>query len=384
VDLALAFYPFLPEARQAVRATGPPIDALLSSPLYAGVRARAVARVAGALGGGIPPADLRDGRDAVLELCSVPLARMLVVAANEKPLVSRYAAAESETVRAALAGDGPDALRRAATALDVEMRLDTDGGDAEGGVELHVADYLRHAPSGKEWKLVLQTVDRGRLRLPVARAVELLAHAVERRIVAELDAERGRPMPDDLRDGLAPLLEELAPKLDEAKASWSEGDFGPVQPGLFPPCMKELFEGMKRGENTPHHGRFAFVTFLHTVGWNVDQIIGYLSQTPNFSPDKSRYQIEHITGQKGVSAYTPPGCATMQTNGVCPLDKRDGLCFKIKHPLSYYRAKLRFQKNDAAAQPTTPKPAAESAESTEARRPTASEDSVDSAARGPS
>jgi hypothetical protein len=35
---------------------------------------------------------------------------------------------------------------------------------------------------------------------------------------------------------------------------------------------------------------------------------------------------------------------------VCPLDKRDGLCFKIKHPLSYYRARIRFQERDHAKQ----------------------------------
>ncbi|MCA1812207.1 MAG: hypothetical protein LC623_09395, partial [Halobacteriales archaeon] len=45
-------------------------------------------------------------------------------------------------------------------------------------------------------------------------------------------------------------------------------------------------------------------------------------------------------------AYTPPGCGTMQTNGVCPLAKRDGLCFRIKHPLSYYRSQLRSMQRD--------------------------------------
>jgi DNA primase large subunit len=157
------------------------------------------------------------------------------------------------------------------------------------------------------------------------------------------------------------MLEGLAPKLEEAREAWSQGDFGPVQPELFPPCIKEIFESLKRSENVPHHGRFAFATFLHTVGWNSEQILDYLASTPNFDREKSRYQIEHVTGGKSVQAYTPPGCATMQTNGVCPLAKRDGLCFKIKHPLNYYRAQLRFRRQDEekatallAAKPSTP------------------------------
>ena len=351
MELAWAYYPFLPEARQAVRESGPAVEPLLGSPLYENVRARAVARVAGALDGGIPVAQPRDEREAILELCSVPLARMLVVALGDKPLVGRYAAAEAQAVLRALEGDVQQgSLERAAAALDVTLNRDGDE------FVLHVADYLRHAPDGKDWKLVRRVLDRGRLRLDRERAAQLVTQALERRIVAELEAERSKPLPDDLRTALTPMLEDLAPKLEEARATWAEGEMGPVQPGLFPPCMKELFEAMKRGENIPHHGRFAFVTFLNAVGWNVDDIITYLSQTPNFSPDKSRYQIEHITGKKGVEAYTPPGCATMQTNGVCPLAKRDGLCFKIKHPLSYYRAKLRFAKQDAQNAPPPPPP----------------------------
>ncbi|HJQ92729.1 MAG TPA: hypothetical protein VJ874_00415, partial [Candidatus Thermoplasmatota archaeon] len=206
--------------------------------------------------------------------------------------------------------------------------------------------------------LVLRTVDKGQVKVDRKDAIRLVQEALARRIVEELEAERGKPMPGPVQDALEPLVERLTPKLDAARESWTTGDFGPVQPDLFPPCIKEVFEALKRRENVPHHGRFALATFLNTIGWGAEQILDYLSATPNFDREKSRYQIEHVTGQKGVGAYTPPGCATMQTNGVCPLDKRDSVCFTIKHPLSYYRKQLRRQQwqadRDAAATPAGP------------------------------
>lgn len=175
---------------------------------------------------------------------------------------------------------------------------------------------------------------------------QLYSEEIRLRIEDRLLAELEKPLPAELLAALKPSLDKLTPALEEARERWNTGDFGPVQPGLFPPCMTELFATMERGENIPHHGRFAFASFMGTIGMTAEQVMDYLSATPNFDREKSRYQIEHITGERGVEAYTPPGCQSMQTNGICPLDKRDGLCAKIKHPLSYYRAKLRFQRED--------------------------------------
>ena len=352
----LAFYPFLPEVRQAVRELGPDLQDVLASPLHAAVRARACERIEGALGEGIPNMLVVDERTALQELLSVPVARMLCVALAEKQLTTRYAAAEARRAHDALAADAdPEALPKAAAAVGLPL---VDDGN---GFRMHFADYLRAAPSESSWKLVLRTVDKGQVRVERKDAIRLVQEALSRRIVEELEAERGKPMPGPVQDALEPLVEKVTPKLDAARESWTTGDFGPVQPQLFPPCIKEVFEALKRRENVPHHGRFALATFLNTIGWGPEQILDYLSATPNFDREKSRYQIEHVTGQKGVGAYTPPGCATMQTNGVCPLDKRDSVCFTIKHPLSYYRKQLRRQQwqadRDAArAAAATPNP----------------------------
>ncbi|MHB1261189.1 MAG: hypothetical protein ACYC2H_05680 [Thermoplasmatota archaeon] len=358
----LAFYPFLPEVRQAVRELGPDLQDVLTSPLHAAVRARACDRIEGALGEGIPNMLVMDERTAMQELLSVAVARMLCVALAEKQLTTRYAQAEARRAHDALTADeDPEALPTAAAAVGLPL---VEDGEA---FRMHFADYLKAAPSESSWKLVLRTVEKGQVRVDRKDAIRLVQEALARRITEELEGERGKPMPGPVQDALEPLVEKVTPKLDAARESWTTGDFGPVQPDLFPPCIKEVFEALKRRENVPHHGRFALATFLNTIGWGAEQILDYLSATPNFDREKSRYQIEHVTGQKGVGAYTPPGCATMQTNGVCPLDKRDAVCFTIKHPLSYYRKQLRRQAWHAQRMATTA-PAQRAAESTESRK----------------
>lgn len=361
----MAYYPFLPEVRDAVREAGPDLSAVLTSPLYQGVRDRATQRIDGALADGFAPANVWDQRSALLELLSVPLARMLAASFADKILINRYAAAEARVVHDHLVRDpDPEAIDQALAALGIPAeRLEAAG---DGVWRLHITAYIRAAPQDQAWRLILRPVAAGHVELDRNEMARLVQEALQRRITTELESERARPMPEEIKNALAPLIAHLEPRVEEARLTWNTGDFGPVQPDLFPPCIKEVFEALKRSENVPHHGRFAFATFLHTVGWNSEQILDYLSTTPNFSREKSRYQIEHITGEKSVQAYTPPGCATMQTNGTCPLDKRDGLCFKIKHPLNYYRAQLRFKGKDApvGVTPTTPS-STENTETTE-------------------
>ncbi len=355
----LAYYPFLPEVREAVREAGPDLATVLASPLYQAVRNRAMQRVEGSLSDGFAPAQVVDERTGLLELLSIPVARMMLVLLGEKAVVPRYAAAEARLVYDHLLADADDeAVTLAASALGIPAE------EGEGLWKLHFSSYIRLAPTHQpEWKLIRRPVSAGNVWLDKSDMARLVEEALKRRIADDLEAERAKTLPDEVKAALAPMLAALQPKLEEARDAWSQGDFGPVKPELFPPCIKDIFEALKRSENVPHHGRFAFATFLHTVGWNSEQILDYLSTTPNFDRERSRYQIEHVTGGKSVQAYTPPGCATMQTNGVCPLAKRDGLCFKIKHPLSYYRAQLKFRAKDEekaaallATQPTPAKP----------------------------
>jgi len=112
----------------------------------------------------------------------------------------------------------------------------------------------------------------------------------------------------------------------------------------LPPCMKDILASIQAGENVPHMGRFALVSFLNSLKLNTNEILKLFSTAPDFEEEKSRYQVEHITGSISSTSYKPPGCGKMRTYGICPVEKIDSLCKKTRHPSSYYRAKWREEK----------------------------------------
>ena len=120
---------------------------------------------------------------------------------------------------------------------------------------------------------------------------------------------------------------------------------GTLDINKLPPCMKDILANIQAGENVPHMGRFALVSFLHSLKLSTNDILKLFSRAPDFEEDRTRYQIEHISGSISSTEYTPPGCEKMRTYGICPQDKIDALCKKIRHPLSYYKRKWKQEKN---------------------------------------
>ncbi len=120
-------------------------------------------------------------------------------------------------------------------------------------------------------------------------------------------------------------------------------DMGEVETELFPPCIKKLLAGQKEGENLSHEGRFSLTAFLKKVGLSEDEIIDIFREAPDFDVEMASYQIQHIIGEISGTEYTPPGCDTMKTNGIC--FNPDSLCEQewMKHPLSYYSIKKKNQ-----------------------------------------
>jgi DNA primase large subunit len=117
--------------------------------------------------------------------------------------------------------------------------------------------------------------------------------------------------------------------------------FGTIDETAFPPCMQALVLALTAGTNLTHAGRFALTTFVHTIGMNITEIAQMYARSPDFDPEKTMYQVEHITGRGGTGTeYTAPACAAMKTTGLCV--HRDKLCESVNHPLNYYRQKKKY------------------------------------------
>ena len=139
-------------------------------------------------------------------------------------------------------------------------------------------------------------------------------------------------MPAEVCALLSPAIERLTAVHQQQMLR----NLGPIDESRYPPCMAALIMALAGGANLTHMGRFALTAFLHTIGLSITQIVEVYQRSPDFDIEKTLYQVEHISGRSGTE-YTPPSCATMETNGLCV--RRDALCERIGGPLGYYRKK---------------------------------------------
>jgi DNA primase large subunit len=120
----------------------------------------------------------------------------------------------------------------------------------------------------------------------------------------------------------------------------------------FPPCIRELRKRALAGQHISHVGRFALTSFLINSGMTVDAVVDCFRSASDFNERMTRYQAEHIAGGRGSrTKYIPPKCETLRTHGVCP--EMDEICMRVRHPMAYYRWKIRQMKATPKPQVTT-------------------------------
>ena len=348
-----ARYPFLSESADLLKQKGVTLDRLISGLAFERARALGKERVLDAVEfAKVVERPIATETDAVNELLSYPVARMLVSCLGDEKFVRRYAIAEAKLANARLVGEIERARESAAKrgrsppasagvdfVVDVAEELGLEVLFEEDSIAVDFADFLRFSSAikGRSWKLVNQEVRAGRVVINESRLVRLVEQMIADKIVSELPL----PVNEDIIGALADDVEEVRQALEQKRAEQPERDFGRVSIVRFPPCMRKLLDMIRAGENVPHTGRFAIVAFLHTLGMDSDTILSTFSSSADFDESKSRYQIQHITGEISGTEYTPPECSTMKSYGIC-FDP-DNLCEKewMGHPLKYYRLKGR-------------------------------------------
>ena len=344
MDVRLAArYPFLKESAKYLRDHGVALDALVSSRAYEGARLRGRDRVLEVLEANViqdhPMATEIEG---TLELLSYPVARMIVSAVADPMFIKRYAIAEAKRARRWLRGADLDFVIRAAEELGLQVSKE------DGNLAVDFTDFLKYSSGmrSKEWKLINQSVRAGRVLLNSYKVTRLIEQLIAEKIASELPLE----VNDQIIDAVSSTVEEIRETLEEEKKNRQAKDMGKVSIVRFPPCMRKLLTMMQAGENVPHSGRFALVTFLHALGMESEDILHVFSTAPDFDESKAMYQIKHIIGESSGTEYTTPECSTMKSYGICY--DPDSLCNQewLKHPLQYYRVKgRRFKPKEATS-----------------------------------
>ena len=335
MDVRLAAkYPFLKDSGRYLHDQGVTLENLVAGRAFEGARLRGRDRVLEVLDGNIiQDHPMATEVEATLELLSYPVARMIVSAVADQMFVRRYAIAEAKRARRWLLKADLDFTIRAAGELGLQINRD------DGDLAVDFTDFLRYSSGmrSKDWKLINQNLRSGRVLMNSYKVTRLIEQLITDRINSELPLE----VNDQIIEAFSPTIDEIRTALEEEKRTRQAKDMGRLSFVRFPPCMRKLLAMIQGGENVPHSGRFALVTFLHALGMESEEILHIFSTAPDFDESKALYQIRHIIGETSGTEYTTPECSTMKSYGIC--FEPDSLCNRewMTHPLKYYRAKGR-------------------------------------------
>ena len=343
----MAMFPYTGAVRSYVSAHPELYDltVMLESPLYEMVRVRGKERTLSALSSmETGPRRLSTDEECRQEILAFAVSRMICSVIGDRFLVNRVAVTEGKAAGALLARSHALILPMA-NEFGIEPVEEQEG---SGTYTIHFTSFLRYSSKMRspDWKLLYQRVKRGRVTVDRQRLIRLIEQAV-----ADHLSEKLPPYTDDIRKSLSAEIREVAIALNEKKAEFQRNNLGDISEARYPPCMKEILRQIQTSQNVPQMGRFAIVTFLHAIGMSAEQIFDLFSSVPDFRADKTRYQIEHITGRISSTEYSVPECSTMKSYGICY--NPDSLCSKewMKHPLTYYITKGRPPKYPARKQP---------------------------------
>jgi len=281
-----------------------------------------------------------------VEIPSFPIAVMIVAATKDSQLKRRFALAEAKRASNLLKQEDEEKITAIAGIFKWKIKQARRTFAASTyNYTLHFTDYLRNGAyiQDTKWKLANRIMLDGDVYLTKVEASRLLEEEVRRYIEERLSIDVG-----ELSKNITERVDKLKHLFSETKGKTHFEEM-PTETVIeaFPPCIRELYNTAPSGRHMSHIGRFALTSFLLNSGMPVEAVIEHFRPTSDFSEKLTRYQVEHIAGGRGSrNRYIPPRCDTLRTHGICP--GIDDTCRGVRHPLAYYRRKLRTVKTQTA------------------------------------
>ncbi len=257
-----------------------------------------------------------------IEIPSFPIAVMMVAAANDAFLKRRFALAEAKRVYNILKQENKQKLTEIAQVFDWKTKPAQTGSrvpqTAPSDFAIHFTNYLKNTGGLREskWKLVNRTMLSGQVYVAKNEAARLLAEEVRAHIEKKLDQKIGITLPQTVIKRAEKLKQMALTKRGQIRQEEMPKE---TTVDAFPPCIRQLYNSAQGGRHISHIGRFALTSFLINSGMPVDSVIECFRPASDFSERMTRYQVEHIAGDRGSrTKYIPPRCDTLRTHGVCP------------------------------------------------------------------
>ncbi len=329
-----AKYPFLKQASTQIQTLDLTIQNMVEDRF---VLERAEKRVESAildLTTGTPEVDNRK------EIISFAASLILVIATKKPWIKKRYALATAKTAYANMRSYRNDKTAKEkiyTIAKDFDWNI-TDGRRAAKDFGVGFTFYLKNAAHmhGSEWKLINQIIDQGTVYLNKDKTARLLQEEIKNRVEKRLDIAELKNLPEDINIA----ANKLSVRAQEIMGQETEEMPKVVTQSAFPPCINALYTDAAQSHHLSHIGRFTLTSFLVNIGMTPEAIEGMYKTFSDYNERLTRYQIEHIAGERGSGTrYTCPQCSVLQTHSVCK--NRDNLCRRIYHPLKYYLIKQK-------------------------------------------
>jgi DNA primase large subunit len=332
----LAKYPFLNDAKIYIKDNQLSVDELLTDSIYEKARMIGVERLDNAFKNrDVGNRSLATESDCLMELLSYPIARMVVVCIDDIYFKRRYALGEAVHSYKNLVNDSIDQIIN----ISEEFNLNVKHEKETGKLSIHFTNYLHNAPTRyKEWKMINRRMKDGYILISNRDLARLIQESLRNRINQELDTKKCN---QSILNAFSLDIKRIKNIVNKHRKKIEAAPVGKLDVEKLPPCMKDILKDIQSGENVPHMGRFALVAFLNSLKLSTNDILNLFSRAPDFEEEKTRYQVEHITGKASSTSYTPPACDKMRTYGICSIDKIDDLCKMKRHPLSYYISKWK-------------------------------------------
>ena len=329
----LAKYPFLKETAEYMKKLNLKIEELMN-PEMGQILSRAEERVENA----VLSVSVGRKRENFVEIPSFAVAIILGLATKNSFIKKRYALAEAKQAFSDMQVETRERIM--AIAEDFGWSIEPNrNSEIPFEFALNFADYLRNTVHLRDtnWKLVNRVLVNGNVYLNQHDVARLLQEEVRSRIEKRLDAKELPNFPEKITETAERLLALAKERIGQDEM---EGFPKTVSQSAFPPCIVALQEAVAKGHHLSHVGRFTLTSFLVSVGMPSEKVAELFKSFSDYNERLTRYQIEHIAGERGSrTRYTPPQCSTLQTHGVCV--NQDALCRGVRHPLAYYRRKLK-------------------------------------------
>ncbi|MEM4347395.1 MAG: hypothetical protein QW802_02275 [Candidatus Altiarchaeota archaeon] len=321
----LAKYPFLEDAKKYVGELNLNFKTLKEHPIYSIALEHGRQRVIDALNSTLS-LNFEDKISAEFSILSFAVARILVHATKNKMIVEKYAEAETQQIFEFLSRENEKTIELIANDLNIRF---LDG-------EMPFQEYLKLtrnlSKKDSKWKLANREIFRGKVKIYENEKLLLIREAIREKIIEPIEPSMLSQIPKE--------FSEIAKNLNSLFTAKQRISFKEIQEDALPNCIKQMLKALSSGEIS-HNGMFILATFFINLGLEKERIIKIFSAFPKFSEEKTRYQVEFLSGEKSSVKYNCPGCDKIKAYGLCPED-----C-KAKHPLKFYRKKYAEIKKNA-------------------------------------